>query len=198
MRKLLIPLLLLAVATVNAIPEASAQELRRDELLFSIAIPADGIITDDEYMWNPDLYYNYEPRFQNTMFTALWAVEYHHFFTDRFKVGASVNYHLLTSDYYHPVQDQVIGTRYSNIVYLLAHAKYCYIHKEKWQLYSGVGAGAILRLDTMKGTSASFKPGFGYEVVMLGVEYGKKVPVYLETVGGNTAISYRFGIGYRF
>lgn len=198
--KRMLTTVLLVIAAAHLLPQAAAQDLRRDELILSFALPTEMMFYGSNY-YNPypDLYYSYESRYVDfTPHFFVTGIEYYHFVTERIKLGGSANYYIATEDYYNPVEAEVQGTRYNNIVFLLGQAKYCYKHTDMVQVYSGVGLGATMRLETMKGTRAALKPGFGFEVVPIGVEIGKKFPVYMDIVFGNTVFSYRFGIGYRF
>lgn len=197
MRKVL---LLLGLAALFAMP-AQAQEKIKDngEIAISVSFPYEMIYEDMTYeseIW--DLYSGYEPGFRNTRYTALFGVEYQKFVTNRIKIGGILSYYAAIEDAVQPIGEIELGKHYRNNIALMAQARYCYLHTDKWQLYSGVGLGGFMQMGTMKGTKPTFKPGLAGEAIIFGAEFGPKVPFYWEMVAGNRAILYRFGISYKF
>lgn len=195
-------LLLLGLAILCALP-AQAQEKEKakdnNEVAISISFPYEMVYEDMTYeseIW--DLYSGYEPGFRNTRYTALFGVEYHRFITKRIKLGGILSYYGAIEDAVQPVSDIELGKHYRNNVALMAQARYCYLHTDKWQLYSGVGLGGSMLMGTMKGTKPTFKPALAAEAIIFGAEFGPKVPFYWEMVAGNRAVLFRFGLAYKF
>ena len=194
MRKTIVLLICLACGFA-----AFAQKTQ--EVFFSIGVmPYDYLNGSSFGYYNSsnDLYDSYETQYWNTMSSGMFELEYHRFLTDRIRVGGCAAYCYSTADLYDPVEDAVIGNRRTNNLFLTAQVRFCYMHTEKGELYSGAGAGAKLSLNSYSLQQGDQNAGLAGEVILIGLAYGRKVPVYFECVVGNTQAPYRFGIGYKF
>lgn len=181
---------------------ATAFAQKTQEVFLSIGVlPYDEMTIETPYGYYDnilDLYDAYETQFRNGSYSALINLEYHKFLSKRISLGACASYGFGDADLYDPLEDVIIGKRSVNNLYLLARFRYCYQHSERGELYSGVSAGTKLSYITDPGQQKSFKAGLAGELVLIGLSYGKKIPVYAELVIGNTQAPYRFGIGYKF
>lgn len=195
MKKFCLLIVMLAVLWPS---EASAQKKR--EISLSIGSTYTGFMKTDVYsereVW--DLYSGYEGRYISYEYSPVLGLEYQQFVTDRIKIGGILSW-LYTSDiFYEPVMREYTDTRVKHTAFLMAQAKYCYIHNENWQLYSGVGLGGSLSATIAEGEKITPKPGFAYEAILLGVRQSVVAPVFAELVFGNAAFGIRCGIGINF
>ena len=195
MRKLFILIICMAFGTV-----AFAQ--KSQELYLSLGtLPFDFMVDDTPYGQQPsiyDLYDAYESQYCNSRYTPLFGLEYHTFLTDRIQLGAGAAYYHSTADLYDPVEDLIVGKRFVNAMYLTAQFRYCYQHTERGQVYSGAELGAKLSLTSNPSQKNTFRPSPAWDLILIGVSYGKTLTFYSEVVAGNTLTPYRFGLGYKF
>ena len=174
---------------------------KTNEVLFSIgAMSYDNMAYDTPYYYDYllDLYDAYETHYRDERYSALLNLEYHRFLTNRFSLGACAACCFGSVDLYDPIEDSVIGTRSINNLYLTARLRYCYQRTERGELYSGASLGIKHTFTADTDQRSSFYSGLAGEFIPIGLAYGRKVPVYVEIVFGNTQATCRFGIGYRF
>jgi len=144
-----------------------------------------------------DLSSGYQKRFNYSGYGPVVGLEYQHFVSDKVKIGGICSWLYTSGDYYDPAFERNTSRRINNYVYLMAQARYCYQHTDRWQVYLGGGAGASLCAEYMEGDNMSFKPKFAFEVIPLGIANSSVVPVYLDLVMGNTVLGLRMGIGFK-
>ena len=193
MRKFFILVVFLTCGTV-----AFAQKTQ--EFYFTLGLmPTDFMRDDTPYgmeNYAYDLYDAYENQYCNSRYTPLFGLEYHKFLTQRIQLGAGAAYYHSTADLYDPVEDLIVGKRSVNTMYLTAQIRYCYQHTERGQVYSGASLGAKMSLNSAG--QDSFRAAPSWELILIGVSFGKTVTAFTEVVAGNTLTPYRFGIGYKF
>ena len=105
----------------------------------------------------------------------------------------------MSSDgYYEPIEDRFTNWRSTHNFYLMAQARYFWLDRSNWQLYSGAGIGGKLSVTFIDSKYQAMKPGLAYEAILLGFRESSTYPVFAELVFGNSSFIGRFGIGFTF
>lgn len=189
-------LLLLAVLAPQL---AQAQARDRHDVVLTIGIPADSFFTEythDTSVW--DLYSGYEGRYVKDFFTPVFGLQYRQFVAERISVGAMAAWGMSSDGYYEPIEDSFTNWRSLHNFYLMAQARYFWLDRSNWQLYSGAGIGGKLTATFTERKYQTMKPGLAYEAILLGFRESSTYPVFAELVFGNSSFIGRFGIGFTF
>lgn len=192
---LLVLLAILAPELAHAQPQIGD----RHDIVFTMGIPADSFFTDYTYstsVW--DLYSGYEGRYVKEYFTPVFGLQYRQFVAKRISVGAMAAWGMHSDSYFEPVEDLFTTHRSHHNFYLMAQARYFWLEKGYWQLYSGAGIGGKLTATFTERKYKTMKPGLAYEAILLGFRESSTYPVFAELVFGNSSFIGRVGIGFTF
>ena len=85
------------------------------------------------------------------------------------------------------------------IVSALHMWKFSYLNRESWQLYSSAGIGIMWGSNRHRGVEgADLKVLPAFQLVPVGVRYGRRYCVFAETEIGMSQLGLRLGVCYRF
>ena len=135
------------------------------------------------------------------------TLEYFHHINPRLSFGGMFSYEHASADIFSnwDKTQQNIGKEKSNYFTLMPAAKFEWIHKKTFSLYSKVGAGITFAKSTDKYTNQSSQATkesdsdcyFNFQVSAVGVQFGKKVCGFTEIGFGQQGIL-SAGVRYRF
>ena len=137
---------------------------------------------------------------ERSMFGGL-SLEYKYNILRWFSFGASVSYERLQSNRYDRITELRNQTNTSDIISVIPMAKFQYLTSEFVTLYSQVGVGLSVDMQTIKEDNKSTR---NYTNVMLtgqftaiGVTVGKSLFGFAE-IGAGSQGTFKIGIGYKF
>lgn len=186
---------LMALSAIGpaAFSQESPKELRKNEISVGVGGPSFWAILDgiecgprsSDGVIEP----LYGKKYGDKHYTPSYSVSYNYYTKKWLSFNTRLSYSGSYRYVYTGTDSHVDYLEVTPCVTLMEMVRFHYMNKEKVRLYSSIGAGVSLAVD-------SLLPSLQF--TFFGVSFGKKVFGFVEMGMGTEYISYLGGIGYRF
>ena len=198
-----------AILLGTALPteaQTSSGDVRGYKYEFNLMVgmtPATGYTSEEfpechSYYGTGELSDFYRSYTDDPEYTPYLSADFNVYLSKWVKVGASAGYSRFWANKYDPRSNNRIGEKSLNDLSLLGQAKFTYINRQIFRMYSGVGAGAEVWAGDDNGDFYSkLVPAF--EIIPIGFQWtDHRIYTTLEIALGTRMMGVRAGLGYRF